>query len=332
MLGNGMHRVASTERSMHRSSSTERSLHRVPSLSTSVGNLPTMPLSTVSTQLDLFSPAYASPLRKSEIWHGVLTLVATIVGGGTLSVPWAVAQAGVALGLGTLVLLSAFAALSVHFLLSSARRYGGLRSYEEVTHAAMGRWAKELSAWSVVITCFMTLCANQILLRQLVVPLAAAYVLHRPLSPSEELMLGGGLVAAVVPLTYLTTLRALRHVSLLSVGSVCVLVLVIAYKGFFDCKSDAPPAGPIAPVPPVPLASINFISAIPVMICVYLCSFSALPLDTELRDPTRGRMDRMIGLAFATALMLYVVAGAAGIEYGKYTGQEVPSNVLLMFR
>lgn len=189
-------------------------------------------ISTVSTQLDLFSPPYHSALRRSEIYHGSITLVATIVGGGTLSVPWAVAQSGLALGVGSLALLAAFAGLSVHFLLSSARRYGGLRSYEEVLQAALGRWAKELSAWSVVLTCFMTLVANQILLRQLVVPLASAYVLHRPLTRWQEVGLGAGLVAAVVPLTFLKTLRALRHVSLLSVASTAVLVFVIAFKGF----------------------------------------------------------------------------------------------------
>ena len=51
-----------------------------------------------------FYGGFSSQGRHSEVWHAVVALVATIVGGGSLSVPWAVAKSGFAMGLALLSL------------------------------------------------------------------------------------------------------------------------------------------------------------------------------------------------------------------------------------
>ena len=137
--------------------------------------------------------------------------MSTICGGGSLSIPWAFAQSGLTAGLIILILSALLSAMGVHFLLCGARRAGGLKSFDSVLEAALGPWARIFTIWAVVITCFLTLIANSLLLRQLAAPLAAEYVLERSLTRSEEVILGSGLVSIVVPCTYLNTLHSLRH-------------------------------------------------------------------------------------------------------------------------
>ena len=308
-------------------------------------------------QMDTHAGGYYSIHRRGEVRHGILALVSTICGGGSLSIPWAFAKSGIVAGLAILCTSAALSALGVHFLLGGARRAGGLRTFDQVLEAALGPWARSLTIWSVVATCFLTLVANSLLLRQLVVPLTAEYVLLRPLSRTEEVVLGSSLVGMVIPLTFMTTLNSLRHVSLVSVTTVFALVLVLAYKGFGCAPADSsPPVDAVAAVasadtltllahaskvalhapPPPPLLLVstslsNLVSSLPVFVCIFICSFSALPLDTELRKPSRRRMTTMVIGAFSVALGLYAIAGLAGLYYGRCTAQPVTSNVLAMF-
>ena len=103
----------------------------------------------------------------------------------------------------------------------------------------------------------------------------------------------------MMPLTYLTTLNSLRHLSLVSVCAVIALVAVLALRGF-TCEpttdvampASSPPLeesgthGSSAVLPPLAWWT-NVVSAVPVYVCIFICSFSALPLDTEVREEAR---------------------------------------------
>ena len=291
---------------------------------------------TDDDQMDTHAGGFHSVHRRVEVSHGILALVSTICGGGSLSIPWAFARSGVFVGLLVLILSAWLSAQGVHFLLGGARRAGGLRTFDSVLEKALGPLARMLTICSVVVTCFLTLIANSLLLRQLSAPLMAEYVLERAMTRNEEVALGTGLVAMIVPLTYLSSLHSLRCVSLMSVSSVFALVCVLAYKGF-SCAPQLTPDGwtssTSAVTTPVESGSIvAIIRSLPVFVCIYICSFSALPLDTELRRPSRKRMTLMVIGAFTIAFCLYAVAGLAGLAYGTCTQQDVPSNVLAMFK
>ena len=294
-----------------------------------------------SVQAETFVGGYYASNRRGEVWHAVLSLVGTVVGGGSLSVPWAVDKAGFALGLGLLVIAAFFSAASVQFLLSAARRRGGLRTYDEVLCVAAGRWAQALTVFSVVFTTFLTLVANQILLRQLLQPLAHL-ASGRVLSHWEAVGLGSAAVALVIPLTFLPTLNSLRHVGLFSVTAVSTLVVVLAVRAA-RCKPSAHDTlaaahsfdGPAHPSGAGPLAMVgspwSVLVAVPVFVCVYLCSFSALPIDTEMRAPSRRRMNTFLTLAFAISLFQYLVLAICGVVYSRCIDAPLPSNLLLLF-
>jgi hypothetical protein len=213
----------------------------------------------MSEQRETHAGGYRGRHRQGEVSHAVFALVGTIVGGGCLSLPWALDQCGYALGLGCLCLACSMACVSVHFLLAAARRHGGLRSYNEVMRVVGGRWAEGLTIFCVVITTFLTLVANQLLLRQLLSPLAAHYLLGRksaePLSHWEAVAVGSIAVLFVLPLTFLPTLNSLRHVGFLSVASVTTLVVVMMIKAA-QCVPppyDEAPSEALLSFPPDPL-------------------------------------------------------------------------------
>lgn len=126
----------------------------------------------------------------------------------------------------------------------------------------------------------------------------------------------------------------------MSVSSVVALVCALGYKGF-SCDvrsghhniSGAVNPGQEATSAFTQLGSFSgILRSLPVFVCIYICSFSALPLDIELRKPSRRRMTTMVVGAFAIAFALYLVAGLSGLTYGACTSQIVPSNVLAMFK
>ncbi len=166
-----------------------------------------------SPSVDTFNPAYRSPQRRGNVRGGVANLVGTIIGGGTLSLPWAFRKSGVVVGFCLLVGSACLCDAAVYFLLSAARRAGGLRTYDEVLARAFGRPGRLASLWSIAATCFFTIVGYNVLVRQLVAPLAQHFLLHRPLSNLESIVSGSGLVLAMLPLTFYSSLRSEEHPS-----------------------------------------------------------------------------------------------------------------------
>jgi amino acid permease len=140
--------------------------------------------------LDQFNPPFSSHTRQGSVYGGVMNLVGTIIGGGTLSLPWAFRQSGVLIGLIVLGLSAISCDVSIYFLLSAARRSGGMRTYDEVVDAAFGRPGKLMALWSVVLTCFFSIVAYGVLLRGLISPLLARYVIGHSLSDGSPSSLG----------------------------------------------------------------------------------------------------------------------------------------------
>ena len=146
-----------------------------------------------------------------------MNLVGTIIGGGTLSLPWAFRQSGVLIGLIVLGLSAISCDVSIYFLLSAARRSGGMRTYDEVVDAAFGRPGKLMALWSVVLTCFFSIVAYGVLLRGLISPLLARYVIGHSLSDGESIIAGSASLLVMLPFTFFRSLNSLRHVSLMQV-------------------------------------------------------------------------------------------------------------------
>ena len=86
-------------------------------------------------------PNPSSPLRKSTLLSSSFNLVATVIGGGVLSLPYAFATCGLATGIGFTLLAAVMADFSLYILCSCARRTG-TESYGDVAKVCFGEFAR----------------------------------------------------------------------------------------------------------------------------------------------------------------------------------------------
>ena len=93
--------------------------------------------STSSRAPSIFSPPFTSPTRTGTISSAVFNLTTTMVGGGVLSLPYAMSKSGLVTGFALLLLFGCVADFTVYSLVSCSRR-SGQATIEGVAKAALG--------------------------------------------------------------------------------------------------------------------------------------------------------------------------------------------------
>ncbi|CAN0383842.1 unnamed protein product [Ectocarpus sp. 12 AP-2014] len=273
-----------------------------------------------------FSPHFFSEKRQGTVTGAVATLLGTLLGGGVLSLPFALRRSGIVFG-AILLLLTSFATdFTVFTLVSCSRRSGG-SSYESVADVAFGRRAKLLCMALVVCVTYLPLVGYTILLRDLLAPLAEV-ALNRTLGSPARNLLVSALVVLIYPACTLRTLTALRHLSFLSVLAVSLLTVFIGLR-----------AGECAASVGVPASAVNLwpedgwsgaLQAIPIYICAFGCHFNVLPVHGELAKPTRERLHRLVHWTIGLVTAFYALVMTLGYTYGACTG-GVSDNILNNF-
>ena len=186
--------------------------------------------------LELMNPPSNSPLRKTSFVAGTFNLVATIVGGGVLSLPLAFAKVGVVVATGMMVFSAIITDFSLYLLCCCARRTGST-TYIDVVRCAFGPIA-ELCITGILWTYLSgVLIAFNVLLRGIFAPLARDFVsTYTSINLNAEgnfdtfvLLI---ILLLVLPLTLKRNLYALRHVCYVGFTSVCVIAISIGVRAY----------------------------------------------------------------------------------------------------
>eukprot|EP00947_MAST-08B_sp_MAST-8B-sp1_P001931 g1931.t1 len=204
---------------------------------------------------ETLSPGARSPSRKSTLPASVFNLVATIIGGGVLSLPFAFAKAGLVLGIGSIVLSAAMSDFSVYILVAAARR-SGTASFEELAQKAFGTASKVITVTLVFLLTYCCCVAYIVLIGDLATPVAELAV--HPAGGEGGADAGAHslrtavmaiAISCVLPLCFMKTLHALRFTSFLCIGSVTMLMITVAYRTL-SCRAEHGSApGPPFPTP-----------------------------------------------------------------------------------
>jgi amino acid permease len=197
-----------------------------------------------------------SSQRQGTVMSATINLLTSMVGGGSLSLPFAFAKAGnVALAPLLLLFCAGSAGFTLKALMDSAARVSHMvaasagaggpanktgppsrMTYDKVALYAFGPRAQYLSMIMVVGVCFVGVIGYSVLLRDLGVPLAHAITGHDASDPSSDrpTLVENAIMFAVVllvsPLTTLKTLTALKSVGTLSILSVLILGICVVYR------------------------------------------------------------------------------------------------------
>ncbi|CAM9699247.1 unnamed protein product [Chrysoparadoxa australica] len=175
-------------------------------------------------------PSFASRSRTGSVSGAVVNLISTILGGGVLSIPYALRLTGLVPGLVMLLVTAAASDYSVYTLVSCSRR-SGAQTFEGVAEAAFGRSAKMMTMLLVICVTYLPMVAYTILLRDLTSPILEMYAMDETqMTMHGRNVLMSLLVLVVSPTCLITNLDPLKTLSMFSIFSILVLALTVLYR------------------------------------------------------------------------------------------------------
>lgn len=247
---------------------------------------------------------------------GVLNLVNSIVGAGVLSLPYAFKLCGRGVGVAYVLIFGALARHSSSLLIESSA-IKGIRSYEGLASAAMGR-----AGWYWLNLAIFANNTGACLSYMIVIGDIVPNLLTEMGMPTDRsVVLALATVLIIFPLAAQRDISALEHAS----GLAILIYFAFATAMFtLFLGSDAEHLDP----PPALVKSdpSGYIRAAPLTVFSYTCMPAIFPIYQELSDPTPARMAKLTTLGIGFACVVYVITGYGGYSF---FGEDTRGDVLL---
>eukprot|EP00448_Togula_jolla_P028673 CAMPEP_0170625372 /NCGR_PEP_ID=MMETSP0224-20130122/30722_1 /TAXON_ID=285029 /ORGANISM="Togula jolla, Strain CCCM 725" /LENGTH=613 /DNA_ID=CAMNT_0010951939 /DNA_START=29 /DNA_END=1870 /DNA_ORIENTATION=- len=291
-------------------------------------------------RLEYLGRAFDDVNRNVTSKTATFALIASMVGGGVLSLPYAMTQCGLVLGTIALLVSGVASAWTLDMLVDCARSTGR-DTFDLIGHAAFGEVSRKLTSILLFLLCWLALVGYSVLVGDLLVPLLELIAPQLEDVPHETLRRGTliGAMLLLSPMCFKDGLHSLRFLCFASVGSVLIMGLIIAFRaaqhaGEAHIVNVLLPNQDIGEVM-VPASFVwwpeDFQQALyvfPMFGVSFMCHFNALPTHQELSRPTRPRIRKVVGQTMAATALLYLFVAYAGHTYaGRYTC----GNILLNF-
>uniref|UniRef100_A0A3B3QZ24 Solute carrier family 38 member 5a n=1 Tax=Paramormyrops kingsleyae TaxID=1676925 RepID=A0A3B3QZ24_9TELE len=271
---------------------------------------------------------FADFAGKSSMAMSIFNVSNAIMGSGILGLAYAMANTGIVLFVVLLTVMAILSAYSIHLLLRSAGIVG-IRAYEELGNRAFGTPGKVLTA-SLITLNNIGAMASYLFIVKSELPLIIEAFLGTP-SDSQEWYLKGEYLVIIVSLTVIFPLALMRQLGYLGYTSgfslTCMVFFIISvmYKKFtIACpvKNHDPDqaSGHMSnstnedDVCGAKLVTLNSRTAytIPILAFAFVCQPVVLPIYTELRKPTKKRMQTVANISVFAMTVMYLLAAIFG--------------------
>lgn len=253
--------------------------------------------------MEVLTPRHDAAERSASVVGCVFAMLATIVGGGALSLPYALKSLGVLKGLAILAVAAVASDLSLLALCSASRRTG-IVALPQLARHTHGKKAEVLCSVSLLVLCAFVAVAYVSLLRDM---LALATGLD------DGRVLYFCLIFVLLPLSLF---HDVSRLSFAAVVSFCAAILVSATFAIrAPAALDRGGAGwaDLVLAPGEAPDAFAALGAVPIVSILYLCQFNILSVHSRLHDPTRDRLKTLVHTAVGLSTLLYVVLGLAGL-------------------
>uniref|UniRef100_A0AAV1T8E9 Amino acid transporter transmembrane domain-containing protein n=1 Tax=Peronospora matthiolae TaxID=2874970 RepID=A0AAV1T8E9_9STRA len=265
--------------------------------------------------------ARSIPRATSSLWGSTFTLTNTILGSGTLAVPFAIASSGWLLGNIIMLVIAMITRYSVHLLLAASDRAGTncAKTYESLGHYTMGAFGTRLAEFSFIFGGFGTLVSYLIFVTDLCAAVLAV-------TSHDKWLITVALVTTIVfPLSLSRQIGKLWLASVLAILSICYVVafVVVAFLVAYNTEGLT-----IAPGVEAIRLEPGSVYTLTLLISAFACHNTALPVYEELKDRTLPRINRAVVGAITVAFVLYEAISLCG--YLQF-GSETKDNILLNF-
>lgn len=292
---------------------------------------------TIAASIEILNPCRDSALRKTSPLSAIVNLVATICGGGVLSLPYAFEHAGIIPGVALMIFAAVVTDFSLYILCSCARRTGG-RSYGDVTLVAFGPLAEMATTVLIFLLLSFMLTAYIVLVKDVWTPMVLAVIPAQTIIPfdasdipEDELADVAGdyvallALALVSPFLLKRDLYALRYTCYVGLCSAFLLACAIVYRcaqrnlhtNMFQTR--------------VKLVADNWadiLFAFPIIVLSFMCCYNVLAVHGSLVNPSRERLRFVVDKSMLTVLLLFTTIGFFGYLCAY---DETKDNIFLNF-
>ena len=278
--------------------------------------------------ISILNPPFDSDLRRSPLLVATFNLVATIVGGGVLSLPLAFEKCGIVGATILMVFAATITAKSLDLLCSTARKTGAT-SFGGVGKDAFGAWMDTSISVLLFVFLLFVLVAYMVLLRDIWTPLVQ---LQLPGISGDVVLLG--IIILMTPCLVQRTLHALRFNCYIGFGSVSLLCIALLHHAVMTLMAAVGTHDQVVTTDSTSTSRLKYfpdsladaLFAFPIITLSFLSAFNILPIQNALIKPTMERMRLVVNFAVASCFVLMYCFGLGGYLYAQ---EGTRGNILL---
>uniref|UniRef100_A0AAR2KZ17 Amino acid transporter transmembrane domain-containing protein n=1 Tax=Pygocentrus nattereri TaxID=42514 RepID=A0AAR2KZ17_PYGNA len=268
---------------------------------------------------------------KTSFGMSVFNLSNAIMGSGILGLAYAMSNTGIVLFLTLLIFIAILTAYSIHLLLKSAGVVG-IRAYEQLGFRAFGQTGKIIAACIITVHNIGAM-SSYLFIVKIELPFVIEGLLGH--KSSGEWYLNGNYLIIIVslgvilPLALMRQLGYLGYTSGFSLSCMVFFLISVIYKKFvMECPvySDNSTQTSISAV----YSSDNDTCTaklaaytIPILAFAFVCHPEVLPIYTELKKPTKKRMQNVANISIMAMFVMYLLTAIFGYLtfYGNVEGE-----------
>ncbi|KAH9124410.1 hypothetical protein AeMF1_004823 [Aphanomyces euteiches] len=284
-----------------------------------------------AAKTSLMEKYITSKMQPGSVKGSMFTMTVSIVGAGILSLPYALEQVGLVMGIVLLVLGGLLAYFSLYLLvvcsdLSKETSYMTLANLTSGSRLSM--FVQLVISLNLFGTSVGYLVGSSELILLVVKPngTAIAETLGTTIS-SRNALIGALCLCFVLPLSLFRSLSSLRFSSLFSLLCIVFLTTTVVVK-YFQFVHLGYAHDFVYQWNHLPLFTLDFhriLTALPLVIFAYTCHPNVLPIYLQLQRRSSPRMYKVARRSFTIATLLYVLL--SGFVFLTF-GMETCSNFL----
>jgi len=266
-------------------------------------------------------PQVSAVKATNTFWNSVFTLTNTILGSGTLALPYAISCSGWLLGNIVMVIIAFITQYSVQVLMKASVLAGPDvgKTYEALGYHSCGKWGARLAEFTFIFGGFGTLVSYFIFISHLFGQVFGV-------STDKTWIISVIITTFVVlPLSLSRKITKLRFTAIFATFSVAYIVLFMTGVYMFTNAAENP-------VVQKEVYAINFSSSsvytFTLLVSAFCCHNTALPVFEALKDRSLKKMSKAVCVALTITFFLYEIIAICG--YSTF-GSATKDNILLNF-
>ncbi|KAF4072282.1 hypothetical protein AMELA_G00261260 [Ameiurus melas] len=269
------------------------------------------------------NPQFTDFEGKTSFGMSVFNLSNAIMGSGILGLSYAMSNTGIIMFVFLLICIAILSSYSIHLLLKSAGVVG-IRAYEQLGKRAFGHLGKILAA--VVITMHnIGAMSSYLFIVKYELPLVIQTFLGLHHGSGQWYLNGNYLiiivsVCIILPLAMMRQLGYLGYTSGFSLTCMVFFLISVIYKKFnISCPLEDFSNHTTVNITTEEECEAKYFTinqqtayTVPILAFAFVCHPEVLPIYTELRNPTKKRMQAIANVSILSMFVMYLLTAIFG--------------------